>query len=113
MHELSVVENIVQTAEDFVQKNKIGNIKKVVVQVGTMTGVLPKYLKMYYPDVVENTLLAGSELEVEEISAECFCRNCGTTFEPTEKSEKCPECEEEDYEIIRGSELMIKEIGYE
>ena len=32
MHELSVVENIVQTAEDFVQKNKIGNIKKVVVK---------------------------------------------------------------------------------
>lgn len=113
MHELSIVENIVHTTEQFAADNGIEKVKKVVLCVGTITGVLPKYLQMYYSDVTEKTRLEGSELEVEEIPAEYFCRNCGKTFEPNETQESCPNCGENDYEIIRGSELLIKEIGYE
>lgn len=113
MHELSIVENIVRTTEQFAEEHDIEKVKKVVLRIGTMTGVLPKYLQMYYPEVTEKTRLEGSELEVEEIQAECFCKNCGMTFKLTEGQEKCPECEEADYEVIRGNEMMIKEIGYE
>lgn len=111
MHELSIVEGIVQTTVDFAEENGIEAIKKVVVQVGTLTGVLPKYLYMYYPEVVEHTPLEGSELEVEEIAAECFCRNCGCTFSPAEEQMECPECGEDDSEILHGNELIVREIA--
>ena len=113
MHELSIVEGIVRTTLDFAEENGIEAIQKVVVQVGTLTGVLPKYLRMYYPDVVEHTPLEGSELEVEEIPAEVFCRNCGCTFSPSvEQMEwECPECGEDDYEILHGNELIIREVA--
>lgn len=113
MHELSIVEEIVRTTVDFAEENGIEAIKRVLVQVGTMTGVLPKYLRMYYPDVVEHTPLEGSELEVEEIEAECFCRNCGCTFSPTGEQIACPECGEDDSEILHGNELTVLEITSE
>lgn len=113
MHELSIVQNIVRTTEDFAEEHQIQHVKKVVLEVGGLTGVIPKYVHMYYPESVKDTRLDGSELEVEEIEPECFCRNCGEVYHPMDTRGKCPECGCNDPEILHGNELLIKEIAFE
>lgn len=113
MHELSIVQNIVQTTEEFAEEHQIQQVKKVVLEVGGLTGVIPKYLHMYYPETVKGTRLEDSELIVEEIEAECFCRNCGEVFKPMHTRGVCPKCNRNDYEVLHGNELLIKEIGFE
>ena len=119
MHELSVVQSIVKTTSDFLDENNIEHIQFLTLIIGENTGVIPKYVRMYYNEVCENTKLEGSELRIEEVGTEYFCKDCGHVFKPVYSDhhhlnqEHCPECHSEDLEVIAGDELMIKEVGYE
>jgi len=112
MHEFSIVENMVHTADSFAKDHDIGHVSRLTVQIGELTGVVAEYVRMYYTDLVKGTTLEGSELDVEEIAAEAFCRNCGTVFNPTETEDHCPECGLENFEILHGKELTVKDMGY-
>jgi len=112
MHEFSIVENMVRTADSFARDHDIKQVRCLTVQIGSLTGVVAEYVRMYYNDLIKGTTLEGSELEVEEIAAEAFCRNCGTVFDPTETKDHCPECGLENYEILHGKELTVKDMGY-
>lgn len=119
MHELSIVQNIVQTSCEFLEENKIEHAKFVTLIVGQNTGVIAQYLRMYYDEVCVGTCLEGTELRVEEKPTEYFCRDCGNVFKTSLASHahlmqvSCPSCNSKDLEVISGNELMIKEIGYE
>ena len=112
MHELSIVENIVNTTLLFTKDHSIDKVSFLTVQVGKLTGVEPPYLQMYYGDLTRGTAMEGSELKIEEIAPEAFCRFCGEVFNPEEEERICPGCGMTDYEILHGEELTIKELGF-
>ena len=111
MHEMSIVVSFVKMAEDFAVKNKASKVVKVVLQLGEISGIEPKYLNDFYPAVIEGTILEGSELVIETIEASVFCTNCATTYNPTKSDLKCPTCGSERCDVIDGRGLYIKEIG--
>ena len=112
MHELSIVESMVETANAFAREHEIAKVSALTVQVGALTGVVPKYVRMYYADLAKGTALEGSELTIEEIPAEAFCRACGEVFDPTVREGRCPACGSENREILHGEELTVKDLGY-
>ena len=113
MHELSIVENIVSTTLQFTKEHQIDRVSFLTIPVGKLTGVEPPYLHMYYGDLTKDTALEGSELKVEEIEPEAFCRCCGEVFNPEDAERICPGCGMSDYEILQGKELTVKELGFE
>lgn len=119
MHELSIVQNIVETADAIVKERDLKNVKFIVLSIGENTGIMPRYVNMYYKEVCEGTSIEGSEIRIEEIPTECFCKDCGEVFYPMRKNHHasnhyhCPKCHSDDLEILRGNELTIKEIGFE
>lgn len=112
MHELSIVESMVGTAASFAEQHDIDKVSYITVQIGALTGVIPHYLTMYYADVAQGTALEGSKLKIEEVAAEAFCRSCGEVFDPTNDTHCCPVCGAEDYELLHGKELTIKDMGF-
>ena len=119
MHELSVVQGIVATTTGILAERGIEKASFLTLVIGDHTGVLPQYVEMYYHEVCEGTALAGSELRIETVETEYFCRDCGHVFRPVSfgredsKEDRCPECGSKDLEVIAGNELMIREVGYE
>jgi hydrogenase nickel incorporation protein HypA/HybF len=113
MHEMSIVVSFVKTVEEYAVKNNAAKVLKVVLQVGEISGVEPRYLREFYPDVVEGTILEGSELVIEMVEAIVFCTECAATYNPTKTDMKCPECASEQCDVIDGRGLLIKEIGIE
>ena len=111
MHEMSIVVSFVKMAEDFAVKNNAEKVVKVVLQLGEISGIEPRYLHDFYPSVIEGTILEGSELVIETIEASVFCTNCATTYNPTKSDLKCPACGSEKCDVIDGRGLYIKEIG--
>ena len=111
MHELSVVQSFVEIADRAARTNGAKRVKYVTLEVGEMTGVIPKYMLDYYPDVCEGTLLEGSELRIEEVKALAFCKGCGNTYSPVEH-DRCPACAGTKREIIQGNSLMLKELAF-
>lgn len=114
MHELSIVTHLVDTAEVFAKQMNAKKVDFLEVEIGEATGVIPKYVHMYYPDVTKDTLLEGSELRIEESEYLVFCRNCGRTFHPENRKAFCPSCGVYgDFDVLQGDNLTLKQIGYE
>jgi len=110
MHELGLVIQIVRQVESYMVENNLSKVEKIVLQVGRLSEVYPKYLKDVYPIAVEGTKLQDTILEVEETAGIGKCESCGFVYDLTENNNVCPLCEENKFSIISGREFLIKEL---
>ena len=111
MHEITLLVQLVKMVEKVARAHAIASqIDSIVVQVGQLTDIVPKYLTEYYPNVTEGTLLEGSHLEVEYILGNGRCLLCEKVFRVVENKGICPLCQTTDWELLSGREYILKEI---
>ena len=80
MHELGVVFEVVKTVLDFAEKNEVTKIEKVVLQIGELSSMIPKYIKACYPAAVDGTIMQDTKLEIEVLPGNVICKNCNLDF---------------------------------
>lgn len=110
MHELSITENIVAIAQEAAQGRPV---KKVTLEIGELTAVMPEAIRFCFDVCSQGTLLAGSELEIREIPGRGACRHCGANFPLEQPYGVCDRCDSYELDIIQGKELSIKEMEVE
>ena len=85
MHELGIVVHISKTLEELAQENNITDIRRVTLQIGKVSGIVPEYLMdcwKYYRKKVP--LIENSTLEYEWIEAITICNECEKTYDMEE-----------------------------
>ncbi len=110
MHELGIVIEIVKQVEAFSKEQNIKEIDKLVLQIGELSGVVPHYIEDVYPIAVERTTLKNTKLEIEILPGIGSCKSCGFTYNLFQNNNICPLCDSNEYEVISGTEFMIKEV---
>ena len=110
MHELGILIAMVHTVEDVIQEEGPGKVEKIVIEVGELSGVVPRYLEECWPAARYKTSMEETELVVEIIPGLVQCRDCGRVFDAVDSDMSCPDCGSQDMEILSGNDLMIKEI---
>ncbi|WP_252250474.1 hydrogenase maturation nickel metallochaperone HypA [Clostridium sp. ZBS13] len=110
MHELGVVFDVVKTVENFVKKNGLTQIDTLVLQIGELSSMIPKYIEACYPAAVDGTLLQDTKLEIEILPGNGICKECNTVFNIIKNNGKCSKCGGGYWEMLCGKEFMIKEI---
>lgn len=110
MHELGVLMEVVNQVTEVAKENDVTKIEKLIVQVGELSAMIPRYMKKLYPAAVDGTILEGSELEIEILPGNGRCKQCGNVYNLLEEQGTCPNCGCQQFEMICGDEFMIKEI---
>lgn len=110
MHELGLVINIVKQIENYMDDNNLTTVEKLVLQVGKLSEVYPKYLRDVYPIAVEKTKLSNTKLLIEETPGIGRCQACDFVYNLVENDNQCPICQNKQFDIISGREFLIKEI---
>ncbi len=110
MHELGIMYHIVEQVLDVVKKNDINEVEAIVLQVGELSSVIPHYLQACFPAAVDQTILEKTKLEIEMISANGVCKDCGKVYGLIKNKRICPHCQSEEFEMISGREFYLKEI---
>lgn len=110
MHELGVVIEVIKTVENFAQKNGITKIDGLVLQIGELSSMIPRYIEACYPAAVEGTLLKDTKLKIEVLPGNAICRECSKVFNVMEHKSICPKCGKQSWDLLSGKEFMIKEI---
>ena len=105
MHELGVVIEVVNTVEQQLTK-----IDTIVLQIGELSSMIPKYVEQCYPAAVDGTMLKDTKLQIEILPGNGICKSCNKVFNLIENHCKCPRCEGENWDLLCGKEFMIKEI---
>jgi hydrogenase nickel incorporation protein HypA/HybF len=110
LHELGVVIEVVKTLESFAKKNGLTKIDTVVLQIGELSSMIPKYIEACYPAAVDGTILQETKLKIEVLPGNGRCKECHKVFNLLEHNMKCPNCGSDKLELLSGREFLIKEI---
>lgn len=110
MHELGVVIEVIKTVENFVVQNNLTKVDKIVLQIGELSSMIPKYVEACYPAAVDGTSFEDTKLEIEIIPGNGLCKQCNQVFNLTVSKNICPYCKSMEWDILGGREFMIKEI---
>jgi hydrogenase nickel incorporation protein HypA/HybF len=110
MHELGIVNQIVKQLDAYMIEHDIRQIDTIVLQIGALSSVYPKYIEDVYPIAVEKTRLKDTKLEIDVTPGIGKCNECGFVYNLVENQNKCPRCTSGGFSIISGREFMIKQI---
>jgi hydrogenase nickel incorporation protein HypA/HybF len=109
MHELGISEEIVAIAA-----GRAGNarIKRVVVEIGRLTAVLPDAVRFCFEACAEGTPVAGCALEIIEVPGRGRCRACAAeqTFDRPFGLCRCGKTE---FDWLAGEELRVTSVEVE
>jgi len=110
MHELGVVMEVVASVEGFAKANGVTKIEKLVLQIGELSSMIPRYVEACYPAAVDGTMLQDAELEIEVLPGNALCLDCKKVFNLIQSDNACPICGGTHWDILSGKEFTIKEI---
>jgi hydrogenase nickel incorporation protein HypA/HybF len=110
MHELSLVLNIIDIAEEEVKKAHAHQVDVIDLEVGSLAGVEIDALNFSWDAAVKNTVLANAERNIDQVQAVAKCTNCGCEYQVHEPYEPCPACNEVFVEYLKGKELRVKSL---
>ncbi|NLK52125.1 MAG: hydrogenase maturation nickel metallochaperone HypA [Syntrophomonadaceae bacterium] len=108
MHELGLMQQVVQILQASVQKEGLERVNYVKLVVGQMTAAQPDALQFAFEVFASmENWLKGAVLEIEEREIKARCLDCGELFTVVEYRFICSECGSLNHELESGRELFI------
>jgi len=110
MHELSVIIEVAKQVEAIAIENNITEVDSIVLQIGEISSMIPRYIAECYPAAVDRTMLEKTKLVIEIVKATANCDHCNQVFNIVDSEGHCPICQTKDWTLLTGKEFIIKEI---
>jgi len=111
MHEMGLVQNIVDIVLKTAEQNGITKVLRINIRAGQLRAIVPKQLQFCFEILSrESKILQGAELVVETLPVKGKCKSCKHEFPVNEYRFVCPECEHEDIDVLQGMELLVANI---
>ncbi|MCL6636184.1 MAG: hydrogenase maturation nickel metallochaperone HypA [Peptococcaceae bacterium] len=107
MHELSLIQNLLELLFQSADENNISRVSLVKLVVGECHGALPDALDFAFGALTRGTVCEGAHLEIEASPAVFRCRQCGREFQAGTFPFLCTDCGAGGAELIRGRELYL------
>jgi hydrogenase nickel incorporation protein HypA/HybF len=108
MHELSIALSIVEIASEEAAKHGDARIEAVHLKLGALSGVVKDALLFAWELACQETPLAGSTLQVEEIPVRVWCPSCQAERALNDSFDfRCTACGGLATEVRSGRELQV------
>ncbi|EMY5945450.1 hydrogenase maturation nickel metallochaperone HypA [Campylobacter coli] len=114
MHELSIVESLIELCEENALNNKACNVQEIYVKIGRLSGIEVELFRRCFETFRENSeLCKNAKLFIELAPLEILCLKCDQTSVLEENFFKCPKCESIEYKISQGEDLHLMRLVME
>lgn len=113
MHELAVTQSIVDVVVRHATAQDARRVVRVRLIVGKTRNFEREWVQRYFDRFAKGTIAEGARVEIDYVPITFYCNGCGATFQMefgTGKRLHCVECESDDYNMVTGDELLIKEM---
>jgi len=108
MHELSVMQGILEVVLRHAGKNGVTRVEAVNLQVGVLSHLREEWMQKYFHHLSRGTVVEAAVLRVERVPAVLCCRECGGRFDwGGEGSPVCPACTSQRAALISGREYTV------
>ena len=107
MHEMSVAQSIIDIVLDTMKRHKVKSVKKVRIELGELSGVIPQSLTFGLQILTKDTPLQETEFVYDKTPIKSRCRNCKHEFIVKDLEFICPKCKGKELDTLSGTELKI------
>lgn len=107
MHEVSIMQSALESAERHAAAQGATRIHKIVLRIGAASGVEPDALEFAFGPVTKGSMADGAALEIVRVPAVCFCGTCDAEFQPDDSIYFCPTCKAPALQLLKGMEMEL------
>ena len=113
MHELAIVEGIIDAAVPEAEKHGATRILAIKLKIGELSGVIPECIQEYFNIAAAGSMAENAKLIVERVPATIRCRSCGYDGALGKRRRRCPNCEGTDFTLTGGREYFVDSLEVE
>ena len=110
MHELGICDCLLKMVDGIAKDEHLESVKRITVEVGTLSGVVPHFLSDCWVAVSDATPYQKTDFKVEVFPGTAGCLDCGAEFIADLENLVCPECGGKKLDPLSGRDLTLKEI---
>ena len=110
MHELGICDALLKMVQGIMKDEQLERVDKITVEVGSLSGVVPRFLADCWEAVADGTELEKTEFVIEELPGTARCMDCGEQFIADLNDLTCPVCKGKKLLPLTGRDLTLKEI---
>lgn len=108
MHELSIATAALQQALEETRRAGASRVTRMVLRVGTYSGVDVEALRFALTAIQPGTAAAGAALDIDTVAAVARCPDCAREFSPgADFLCACPDCGRISTTLLQGRELEL------
>lgn len=110
MHELSIVNALIELCEKNAKIHSANKITKVHVKIGSLSGIEPHFFKITFDTFKEKTICDSATLilDMDELKVACF--ECGATSKIENNEIVCPICKSIEVKVIEGEDMILQSL---
>ena len=113
MHELSLMESVVDILREEGRRQGFSRVKKVFLEIGALSGVEPAAMELCFDAATRDTLAEGAQLEIVRTPGQGYCLDCEKTVALAERFGTCPDCGGYKVQMTGGDEMRVRELEVE
>lgn len=110
MHEMGLADAMMKTVARLVKNEGDVVVRSITVELGDLSGVVPRFLSECWEAVADGTPFAETELILHSVPATARCLDCGETFVIRTDDLRCPACRSDKLKPLSGQDMTIAEI---
>ena len=115
MHEISLVEGLVQQLKELAVENEATQVISVTMEIGPLCGVVVDSFRFGF-DIIssEEVLLRGAKLIINVPEVRYTCTGCGHAIITADaRPDCCPTCRELTFFSEGGDDLILRQVEME
>lgn len=113
MHEISVMQNILNKVKEIALENKADKVKKIAIQIGQMTCIDAENLLFVFEVMKKGSIAEEAEMVVSKLPVKAKCQDCGNEFAVENLIFLCDNCGSKKAKIIQGEEIILEKMEIE
>lgn len=110
MHELGLSDALLRMVRDIVKKEELTHVEKITLEIGELSGVVPRYMADCWEAVVDGTEYAGTKLVIDTVPGIASCMDCDEEFRIDVNDMRCPFCGSRSLTPVSGRDMTLREI---
>ena len=110
MHEMGIADVMMKTIDRIAQRENAAGVRSVTVELGDLSGVVPRFLADCWEAVAAGTAYENTELRLHPVPGTAQCLDCDRTFVAQIDDLRCPNCGGIKLRPLSGRDLTITEI---
>ncbi len=110
MHELSLVQNILEIVRQNIPVGSENDLQAIHVRIGIAAGIVSESLEFCFSTLVQHTPFEKTTLIIQTVPLTLQCNTCHLTRTRDDLYFICPACGSNLVNVLSGTELEIAEI---